>query len=128
MKPFLLVFSVAFVLNLLWENLHSLLYTAYKGGEITQFILFRASLFDAFLIACVATPFLVYSRLQKHAWVLAGVLLCVAIVNEWYGLNTNRWEYNEMMPIVSIVKTGLTPTIQLSVLGILSYRLVKLLK
>lgn len=121
MEQIVILFLVSFLLNVLWENLHSFLYTEYKGGPITQFILLRASAFDAFLITAVATPFLFSTRLAEYMWLFAIILLCIAIVNEWYGLSTRRWRYNNKMPVIPFIKTGITPTIQLCVLGLLSY-------
>lgn len=116
-----ILFLVAFLLNVLWENLHSFLYKEYKGATITEFVLVRASLFDAFLITLVATPFLFNNYLNERIWLLAFILLCIAIVNEWYGLSTKRWRYNSKMPVIPFVKVGVTPTVQLSILGLHSY-------
>lgn len=123
MKKVLTIFSFAFVLNFLWENLHSYLYTSYKGGEITQFILARASLFDALLITLIVLPFFYVSFLKRRLWFIVIVGVIVAIFNEWYGLGTGRWVYNSLMPIVPIINIGLTPMLQLGLLGYLSFKL-----
>jgi len=124
MKKILLVFIFSFCLNLIWENLHSYLYVEYMGGRITEFILIRASLIDALIITVLVLPFMFIDALKKHSWliILAGIL--VAIFIEWYALGTGRWSYNEYMPIIPILSVGLTPTIQLGLLGYLSYRLI----
>ena len=122
MKKIATIFLCAFLSNLLWENLHSFLYESYKGGEITQFILVKASLFDALLITCIVLPFFYVSFLRKRPWVIVIVGVMVAILNEWYGLGTGRWVYNSLMPIVPLINVGLTPVLQLGVLGFLSYK------
>lgn len=48
-----------------------------------------------------------------------------AIIVEIYALNTGLWTYNKLMPIVPLVNTGLTPTVQL---GILSYFVLGVVK
>lgn len=114
------VFLFAFVLNFFWEHAHASLYAHYQGGEITDFVLFRAALFDAALVALLSIPFLFTSFFKKRGWfmILAGVLCAVLL--EWFALATGRWEYAAAMPIVPLLGTGLTPTIQLGVLGYLS--------
>lgn len=115
-----IIFLFAFVLNLIWENLHSFLYSNYMGGRITEFILIRASLFDAVIITIIFIPFLYLPILKNKNWLIIVVGIVIAVLNEWYGLSTGRWEYNQLMPIIPIIKTGLTPTLQLGVLGYLS--------
>ncbi|PIQ66456.1 MAG: hypothetical protein COV96_01600 [Candidatus Zambryskibacteria bacterium CG11_big_fil_rev_8_21_14_0_20_42_18] len=122
MKRLLIIFLSAFVLNIVWENLHSFLYSNYMGGEITEFILIRASLFDAFLITMILLPFLYLNALKNKSWLIIVIGIIIAVLNEWYGLNTNRWAYNSLMPILPIIKVGLTPTLQLGVSGYLSYK------
>lgn len=105
------IFLWAFLLNMLWEKIHSQLYVHYKGGEITDAILFRAALFDAAIIALVG--FFVIRNYLK-LWQAAGILVLFAIGLEWFALATNRWAYNEYMPIIPFITTGLTPTVQLA--------------
>jgi len=123
MKRVLLVFVSAFFLNLIWENLHSFLYVSYKGGEITEFILMRASLFDAFVITMLSLPFLHTPFLKGRIGLLFLVGTAVAVVNEWYGLGANRWVYNVYMPIVPFANVGLTPAFQLGTLGVISFKI-----
>lgn len=123
MKKILSVFCIAFVLNLLWENAHAFLYESYKGGVITEFILMRASLFDACVTAIIAAPFMFNAFLRERTWGLLVVGTVIAIVNEWYGLGTGRWAYNAYMPIIPFIHTGLTPTIQLGLLGYVALKL-----
>ncbi|MBI2670188.1 MAG: hypothetical protein HYX20_03520 [Candidatus Yanofskybacteria bacterium] len=121
-KKLSIIFAVAFLLNLVWENLHSYLYIHYKAGEITRLILLRATLFDAVFITLLAILFIkiVYFRERKWYVLLMGII--VAIIIELSALKTGRWAYNEFMPIIPLINTGLTPTIQL---GILSYLIFK---
>lgn len=119
------IFFFAFVLNFVWENLHSLLYENYMGRPITEFILLRATLADAVMIAAVAFPFLYFSGLRAHRWIAILLWIILAVVIELFALSTGRWAYNEYMPLVPFLGVGLTPTIQLALLGYLSLRLTE---
>lgn len=95
------------------------------GGKVTEFILLRASLFDAFLITVILLPFLYLNTFRNKSWLIIVIGIVVAIFNEWYGLSTSRWVYNSFMPILPLIKVGLTPTLQLGVLGYLTYKIEK---
>ncbi len=120
MKKIVLIFTTAFVLNVLWENAHSVLYAKYMGNTITEFILLRAALFDACVITLLALPFFYIQMFKKRPWLILVLGVLIGICNEWYGLNTGRWVYTSTMPIIPILKTGLTPTLQLGILGYIS--------
>ncbi|HEY4523113.1 MAG TPA: hypothetical protein VJK73_01940 [Candidatus Paceibacterota bacterium] len=125
MKKSAAIFFLAFALNVVWENLHSFLYSAYMGGTITEYILVRASLFDALLVMFIVLPFIYVRALRERAWLIIAIGILIAIGNEWYGLGTGRWAYNSLMPIVPLLKVGLTPALQLGVLGYVSYVLLR---
>src|SRR3989338_8107847 len=101
LKKIVVVFVFAFLLNFIWEHLHSVFYVSYKGGEITNFILLKAALFDATVIA----------------------LIIFAILLEKWALGTGRWVYTDAMPIIPFLRVGLTPVIQLGLLGYISLRI-----
>lgn len=122
-KTIFAIFVFAFFLNLIWENLHSFLYVHYKGGEITEFILLRATLSDAVYISLAAILILIFSGKRMVVWISVFGLLLTSIFIERLALGSGRWAYNSLMPIVPILRTGLTPTIQLAILGYLSFRL-----
>lgn len=125
MKKIIFIFFVAFILNLIWENLHSVLYDNYKGGEITQFILFRATLSDAIYIIFMTLPFIIFPNLKNKAWLIIILGFIISISIEYYALGTGRWAYNSLMPLVPFLQIGLTPTIQLGLLGYLSFLLTE---
>lgn len=124
MKKILSIFLLSLFLNLIWENLHSYLYAGYMGGEIKEFILARASIADAVIITVLSLPFIFVTRLIKQAWIIIFIGVLIAIFIELYALHTGRWSYNEYMPIIPFLSVGLTPAIQLGLLGYLSYWLV----
>lgn len=123
LKQIVIVFLLSFFLNAIWEVLHSKLYVHYRGGPITSLILLQTMFVDAGIICGL----LIASRLMKqsaYAVVLIGGL-AIAIALELWALNTSRWAYTAAMPLVSILHTGLTPTIQLALTGCVALWLSK---
>lgn len=114
-KKMTLVFILAFVLNWIWEIAHSALYLNYQGGLITSFILFRAALADAVIISVL---FFIAGKLKSHRFLfIAAGGLTTAVIIELWALQIGRWEYDSLMPIIPIIKIGLTPAIQLAITG-----------
>ena len=128
MKKVASIFIISFLLNFIWENLHSLLYAKYMGKPITQFILFHATLGDAVMITLIALPFLFLPTFKKHEWLIIPIGIIISISIEWYALGAGRWAYNEYMPLVPYLNVGLTPLIQIGLLGYLSFRISDIIK
>jgi hypothetical protein len=124
LKSVVFVFLISFFLNLIWENLHSFFYDVYKGEVITEFILIRATLGDAVMLTILFLPFLYLDFFKKRLWLIIPIGLALAIKIELFAMMTNRWTYNEFMPIIPYLNVGLTPTIQLALLGYVTYRIV----
>lgn len=114
------IFGISFLLNLVWEHIHALLYIHYKGGPITEGILLHATLMDAIFITGMSFLFLTVPFLKTRPFLIVIPALCLAIGIELWALETLRWAYKESMPIVPIVQVGLTPTVQLAILGYIS--------
>ena len=123
MKKWYIVLLSAFVLNLIWENLHRFLYIAYLNGPITELVLFRAAIIDALIISIVIRLYEMFLS-SKSPWYIFMAGLVISIGLEKWALATGRWQYNGLMPIIPFIKTGLTPTLQLGSIGYLVYRLV----
>ncbi|MDD5721020.1 MAG: hypothetical protein PHT16_01060 [Candidatus Pacebacteria bacterium] len=127
MKKILSIFASAFILNVIWENLHSVFYANYMGGKITEIILLRASLADALIVAIITLPFIFYSPLKNKSWLIIFIGIIISIFIEYWGLGTGRWAYNSLMPIIPVLGTGLTPTVQLGLLGYVSFKIAEYL-
>jgi len=121
-KKLFIIFIISFLLNFVWENLHSYLYFHPNGEMMTQGMLFRATLFDALFITLLSMLFIKYTYFRNRKWYALPIGVVIAILIELSALKTGRWAYNEFMPIIPLINTGLTPTIQL---GILSYSIFK---
>ncbi len=125
-KKLLLIFIYAFLLNWAWENLHSFLYMQYRGHEITQWVLLRATLFDAVFITALGALFAGVIYLRNRQWLAAVFGVIAAIGIEIYALYSGRWAYNSYMPIIPLLRVGLTPTVQLGILSYAIFRMVNL--
>ena len=123
-RRIVIIFSCAFLLNFVWEYLHSALYVSYQGEAITGIILFRAALFDAVLITIFSYFFLSLfptGRKKEGAVIFVFVLFAFAVLLEKWALGNGRWVYADTMPIIPLLKVGLTPAIQLGLLGYISF-------
>jgi len=121
MKKITSIFLLSFILNLVWENLHSFLFAGYMGRKITELILLRAAIVDALIITLLSLPFLLIWNLKKKSWLIIPFGILISILIEMYALRSGRWMYNSLMPIIPILGVGLTPTIQIGLLGYFSY-------
>ncbi len=122
-KQITLIFIIALALNIVWENFHSLFYVHYRGGPITEYILFRAAFFDAAVITIFAYPFLKLTVLKNRLWIMVFALIVFSTGLEIWALHTGRWAYRGNMPVIPLIRTGLTPTIQLGLLSYLAMRI-----
>lgn len=89
-------------------------------------VLIRASLFDALFITLLSLPFIFIKYFNRRLWLALIIGLVFAIALERYTLATGRWAYNDLMPIIPIIKTGLTPTFQLGLLSLMIYKILKI--
>lgn len=94
------------------------------GGNITKYILFHASLTDAAIISIISWPFIYLGFLRERTWIIVPVGFIWAVIMEWNALHLNKWAYNSLMPIIPFLYVGLTPAVQLGLLGYLSYKVI----
>lgn len=125
MKKILPLFFIAFILNIIWENLHFVFYDNYMSGEITKLILLRASFWDAIIILLISLPFIFYSPLKNKSWLIVIIGVMISLGIEYWALETHRWAYNSLMPIIPFLNAGLTPTIQLGLLGYIAFKITE---
>lgn len=121
------IFLTAFLLNFVYENLHTPLYLHNPPLNFFQHLplVIYCSFGDALYILLY---YLFVGILSKNTrWIvrpearhLAVMMLLgflTAIIVEKHALTTGRWGYQEFMPIVPVLDIGLTPFIQLALLG-----------
>ena len=121
MNKLIKIFLVSFALNFIWENLHSILYVTYKGGAVTQLILARATLVDALILTILSLPFIYIYFFKRKKWLIIPICLIISILIEIYALGTSRWAYDYGMPIIPYLNVGITPVLQLGIIGYLTY-------
>ena len=122
LRHFVYIFIIAFLLNAIWEFSHAVLYNHYADGAVYDFMLFRATLFDAFIITFFAYPFIARTYLRNKLWVMVSLLTIFAVGLELWALETGRWAYTAGMPIIPFIQVGLTPTVQLGLTAYISVR------
>ena len=131
-RAILYLFIIAFITNLIWENLQAPLYTGFKNfGQHFLFCLV-ASLVDAVVILAF---YFIISLIRKDAFwilnisladmlVLLALGLLTALLFEKWALQSGTWDYTSEMPVIFGI--GLAPLIQLAILSIISIYLVKI--
>lgn len=125
-----LIFVFAYLLNFLWEAIHA--YTLYQGHDFhaSKYVpmLLYVSFIDALLICLIFLIwFLLFKKIIKSNKikeiifiVLFGFL--IASIIELKALLFHQWSYNNIMP--TIFGMGLSPLLQLPIIGVISIFLV----
>ena len=132
-KYIIILIFVAFLLNIIWENLQAPLFAGYSSfgqhfpicfiGTIGD-IVFTAVVY--FSIALLKNDFGWIMRLgKKDILVLAAIGFFFALGIEWRALLFERWSYTDVMPIIPYFQVGLTPILQMIFLSPLSFYLTK---
>ena len=131
-----LTFSVAIVLNYLWELGQAPLHVGLERYDPAVFWhCFVASVGDGVMVVLI----IAVGRISFHRWDwfqrpgLTGYLimlttgLVLAVLVEWTGVHIlDRWEYTENMPAVPWVRIGLVPIAQMIVLPPAIFRIAAL--
>lgn len=118
------IFLLSFVLNLAWESVHSSLYAFYQHGPITFLILVRAAIVDAVMISFFYTLYLYVPLFKNRLWLVLLLAGAVAIAIELFALQTGRWEYRSIMPLIPVLRIGLSPVVQLPLLSWLAFIII----
>jgi hypothetical protein len=128
--PIAAIFFIAFFLNLLYELLHSLLYTTCLEAPLKYYVylMLKAATFDAasITVAYVLSIILFgndnpFTHAPQLAALLIGLLI-FAYSWEVYSLYKKKWQYTPVMP--KILGVGITPLVQLTICGFLSLYIV----
>jgi hypothetical protein len=133
-KQFLVTTAIlAFVLNLIWEEAHGLLYEGfqYDLGHIAFCAL--ASVADMFMVLILLFAFgFIYKTVF---WIVpvrfnrSLVLILVggvgAILAEMWHTSRGDWSYADAMPLIPIVEVGLSPVLQFAILPLIVFVLSK---
>lgn len=138
----ILIFSISFLINLLWEVAHSLLYNWSAlplVNDVYAYIprILKASIGDGFITLGIYGLGLIKNRrvnwISNMKWgdyflvILAGLFISVLIerVNVHF---LGRWSYNEFMPLIPGIDVGLTPILQMLILPLLIFKIINFFK
>lgn len=114
--------TISFLLHIVWERLHIVLYTGFEAIEGVLPVYLFATIGDVFYtllailtIAVVRRSTRWFCDMRPRDYVtLAAVGLAIAIFVEGKAFVYGRWEYTDAMPMVWIF--GLSPLLQMTVL------------
>ncbi len=133
MKGVLSYFAMAFLLHLGWENAQAPLYADFVSfgdhfwacfwGTITGDMIFMATIYLTIAIALKDAAWTKHPASFRHpaTWLLpliVGTLLAVSY-ELWAIYAVDRWEYGGM-PLIPVVKVGLTPVLQMIIVPIMT--------
>ena len=108
------IFFFAFVLNFVWEALHSKLYYPNFGSYNYLVIYLIAPFVDALVILfLLKIAELFKNKIWQIVFIIFGGLF-IAFLFEKIGLWLDLWQYKNTMPIMQLINIGFTPLIQLS--------------
>jgi hypothetical protein len=138
--PEIFVFGIALLLNIVWESLHAPLFVFKEQSSwstLTACLVFCAvvdaamMLFIYWVVALIRKDrfwFLRGRSVDKVLFALAALTL--AFASEYNAVHyRNLWEYSERMPLIPVVRVGLTPIVQWIILpGVILQSLLSLLK
>ncbi len=108
------LFVIAFLLNLLYELLHSLLYITCIEASLQKYVhlMLRGAIFDGFVIV------MIYYIARGNIVLFISIAIAFAYFWEVYSLRSQKWEYSKKMPM--ILGVGATPLFQLALTGLAS--------
>jgi hypothetical protein len=126
------IFTIGFLLNLIWENVQAPLYEGYTNFWDHFMMCFWASLVDATVILLLYSLFAVWYKdfywLRYINWKSAAVLMvlgaAIAVGFEQWAFDNGTWSYTDSMPVV-FLSTGLSPLLQMMVLPVLTYFIIR---
>lgn len=131
--PLLKVFSVAFVLNVIWEVTQSPLYEGEPFTQASLVICLIASMGDALFAVSV---YLLLAFIHRDAlWLRQRNLLDVGLtflagfafagLAEQLAVRLGWWQYGPGMPLVPYLGVGWSPFVQLAFLTFLSFEVTR---
>lgn len=123
-KRLFLILFLAFILNFIWELLHLRFYAyAYiQNAPISVWMVLLSTFGDVVFALLIVILYAKIKYLRKNLWLILIIGIITAMIVEKIGLASGLWAYNNQMPIVPFIETGLSPTIQL---GVLTYLIFK---
>lgn len=131
-----LVTIVGFLANLVWENAQAPLYEGFMSFQEHFMMCFIASVVDAGVVLLLylafalgyGNPFWIDDLNWKSGTLLIILGGMIAFSFEKHALSADMWDYADGMPIIPVLKVGLSPMLQLMLLPVLIYYVSNLVK
>jgi hypothetical protein len=132
-RMILTIALIGFVLNLIWELVHGPLYKEFKYDFSHISFCTLASITDMLTLLLL---FFVFSLVLKNVnWIeqlsFSNVLLLMLVgalsstlVEIWH-INRGDWLYAKSMPLIPIVKAGVSPVLQFTILPLIIFIISK---
>ncbi len=126
-----ILFFIAFIINLIWEYLHSAFYTTIMKHDILGFLSMASAdgllVLTIYWIVCLETrDFFWFAKLRKHIVliIVSGIFLSffIEIKNMYF---TSVWSYTATMPILPILHVGASPVFQMIITPLLTFSLAQ---
>lgn len=119
-----IIFILAFILNLSWELLHGPLYSGYSYNAEQMSYCALASAADAVMVVLLYFALtLIYKNVFwirqltiKRTLVLMLIGGIGAFLSEARHINAESWNYTDSMPIIPFTNVGLSPILQFIIL------------
>lgn len=126
-----LLFSVALISNLLWENIQAPLYRPYVSFAQHFLLCAKASVWDAGYITVLYLGMAGLNRdffwIRRRQVINYALVVVVSLVVAWWiefdALRDGRWSYSKGMPVV--FGAGLSPLLQLTLLSLFVYEIAR---
>ena len=130
-KKIIYIIVLSFIFNLAWEIFHSPLYKtaidAIKSGYYPILIL-KAAGGDIIMILLIFLGISAFNRsfnweINNKRNITLSILfgLIISIGFELYAKYTSRFFYNSKMPIIPLIKIGLTPILQMIITPLITF-------
>lgn len=124
------LFLFAFLINVVWEMLHSQLYTTCLNQTWTKNVplLLKMSVKDGLWITLLYAISVVlfgnWNIFEDNSQLLFFVLLALAVgcIDEFVSIRLKRWEYAPTMP--TIFGVGVTPLLEFATTGLIALLMV----
>lgn len=126
------IFTIGFLLNLIWENVQAPLYQGYNNFWNHFMLCFWASLVDAAVVLLLYGFLAIWYKNfywlryinRQSAAVLMVLGATIAVGFEQWAFGNEAWSYTDDMPVI-FLDTGLLPLLQMMVLPVLTYFIIR---
>lgn len=126
-KLHIVIFSFAFLLNIIWEYLHEPLYITTMNHDIFGFLYMAVAdgllvLLIYWIVCLQARTFFWLAEMKKHLVLIlvSGIFLSffIEIKNMYF---SPVWTYTSAMPLIPVLHVGISPVVQMVVTAVITF-------